>query len=78
MSVFAATASRGLIILDSVPGGSAFRRRGGAAIDVAGSQMSFADRALRAVIKSLNNPSPVGGGTAGPRSGRSSFPRHPI
>ena len=71
----------GLIILDGVPGGSSFPPEGGgAAIDVAGSQMSFADREalLRAVIKSPNNPSPVGGGTAGAALGQDpSFPRRP-
>jgi pimeloyl-ACP methyl ester carboxylesterase len=66
----------GLIILDGVPGGSSFPPEGGgAAIDVAGSQMSFADREalLGAVIKSPNNPSPVGGGTAGAALGQILF-----
>jgi pimeloyl-ACP methyl ester carboxylesterase len=58
----------GLIILDGVPGGSTIApESGGSAIDVAGSQLSYPDREklLQAVIRSPDNPSPVGGGTAG-------------
>ncbi len=60
----------GLVILDGVPGvgGVASEASGGAAIDVGGSRLPYADRErlLQAVIRSPNSPSPVGGyATAG-------------
>lgn len=58
----------GLIIIDGVPSGGDRAEAGGAAVDVAGSRLPYADRErlLRAVIASPNNPSPIGGyATAG-------------
>ena len=59
----------GLIILDGIPGGSgAGAESGGSAIDVGSSRLPYAERErlLRTVVKSPNNPSPVGGyATAG-------------
>jgi pimeloyl-ACP methyl ester carboxylesterase len=58
----------GLIIIDGTPSGGRFPEGGGSAIDVAGSQINYADRArlLKAVIANPNGPSPVGGySTAG-------------